>query len=104
MAALGGFRLLINGSRAEIVIAGTASQPPREVRLIARQRPYDGWVLAVVLLDQLAAVLVILAGAWLVWIKPGLMTWGFFLYAIWFNPGQSANIMHSCSTTRLWRC
>jgi hypothetical protein len=42
------------------------------------------------LLDQLASVLVILAAAWLVWTRPGIMTWGFFLYVIWFNPGQSA--------------
>jgi hypothetical protein len=90
MAAVGGFRLIINESRGEFVIAGTPDQPAREIHLIARQRPYDGWVLTVLLLDQLAAVLVILAAAWLVWTKPGIMTWGFFLYAIWFNPGQSA--------------
>jgi hypothetical protein len=24
-----------------------------------------------------------------VWIHPGKITWGFFLYAIWFNPGQT---------------
>jgi hypothetical protein len=35
-------------------------------------------------------MLVILAAAWLVWTRPGIMTWGFFLYVIWFNPGQSA--------------
>jgi hypothetical protein len=46
-------------------------------------------VLAVLPFDQLAAVLVILAAAWLVWTRPGGMTWGFFLYVIWFNPGQS---------------
>ncbi|MGC2686760.1 MAG: hypothetical protein WA375_04055, partial [Pseudolabrys sp.] len=64
--------------------------PAREVDIVAKQRPYNGWVLAVLLLDQLAAMLVILAAAWLVWTKPGIMTWGFFLYVIWFNPGQSA--------------
>jgi hypothetical protein len=47
-------------------------------------------MLAVLLLDQLAAMLVILAAAWLVGTKPGIMTWGFFLYVIWFNPGQAA--------------
>jgi hypothetical protein len=45
--------------------------------------------LVVLLLDQIAAILVILAAAWLVWSRPGGMTWGFFLYVIWFNPGQS---------------
>ena len=90
MAALGGFRLIANQQHAEFVIAAAPGRPAREVDIIADQRPYDGWVLAVLLLDQLAAVLVILAAAWLVWTRPGIMTWGFFLYVIWFNPGQSA--------------
>jgi len=90
MAALGGFRLVANQQRAQLVTAPAPGRPAREVDIVASQRPYDGWVLAVLVLDQLAAVLVILAAAWLVWTKPGLMTWGFFLYVIWFNPGQSA--------------
>jgi hypothetical protein len=90
MAALGGFRLVANQRRAELVLAATADRPMREVDITAKQRPYNAWVLAVLLLDQLAAMLVILAAAWLVWTIPGFMTWGFFLYVIWFNPGQSA--------------
>jgi hypothetical protein len=90
MAALGGFRLVANQRRAELVIAAAPGRAAREIDIVASQRPYDGWVLAVLVLDQLAAVLVILAAAWLVWTKPGIMTWGFFLYVIWFNPGQSA--------------
>jgi hypothetical protein len=90
MAALGGLRLVSNQRRGELVVAATPDRLARTVELIAQQRPYDWWVLAVLLLDQLAAVLVILAAAWLVWTRPGIMTWGFFLYVIWFNPGQSA--------------
>ena len=90
MAALGGFRLVANQRRAEFTIAETPDRPTREVDIVAKQRPNSGWVLAVLLLDQIAALLVILAAAWLVWTRPGLMTWGFFLYVIWFNPGQSA--------------
>jgi len=90
MAALGGFRLVANQQHAQLVIAAAPGRPAREVDIIASQRPYDGWVLAVLLLDQVAAILVILAAAWLVWTRPGFMTWGFFLYVIWFNPGQSA--------------
>ena len=89
MAALGGFRLVTNQRRAELVMAGAANRPARVVDIIAEQRPYNGWVLTVLLLDQVAATLVILAAAWLVWTRPGIMTWGFFLYVIWFNPGQS---------------
>lgn len=90
MAALGGFRLVTNQRRAELVMAATPDRPAREVDIIAKQRPYDVWVRTVLLLDQLAAIFVILAAAWLVWTRPGIMTWGFFLYVIWFNPGQSA--------------
>jgi len=90
MVALGGFRLVANQQRAQLVTAPAPGRPAREVDIIASQRPYEGWVLAVLVLDQLAAVLIILAAAWLVWTKPGIMTWGFFLYVIWFNPGQSA--------------
>src|SRR5262249_44613464 len=90
MAALGGFRLVANQQRAQLVMAPAPGWPARVVDIIADQRPYDGWVLAVLLLDQVAAMLVILAAAWLVWSRPGVMTWGFFLYVIWFNPGQSA--------------
>ena len=90
MAALGGFRLVTNKRRAELMMAPTPDRPARKIEVIAKQRPYNGWVLAVLLLDQLAAMLVILAAAWLVWTRPGIMTWGFFLYVIWFNPGQSA--------------
>src|SRR5215471_9520521 len=90
MAALGGFRLVTNQRRAELMMAATADRPARKVDITAKQRPYNGWVLVVLLLDQLAAMLVILAAAWLVWTRPGIMTWGFFLYVIWFNPGQSA--------------
>ena len=84
------FRLVTNHRRAELVMAAAANRPARVVDIIAKQRPYNGWVLAVLLLDQLAAALVILAAGWLIWTRPGIMTWGFFLYVIWFNPGQSA--------------
>jgi len=90
MAALGGFRLVANQQRAELVMATAPGRPARELNIVAEQRPYNGWVLAVLLLDQIAAMLVILTAAWLVWTRPGIMTWGFFLYVIWFNPGQSA--------------
>ena len=90
MAALGGMRLVSNYQRAELALVATSERPARQVDIVAKQRPYNWWVLAVLLLDQLAAILVILAAAWLVWTRPGVMTWGFFLYVIWFNPGQSS--------------
>ena len=38
--------------------------------------------------SQIAGILVVLAAAWLVWTRPSPMSWGFFLYVNWFNPGQ----------------
>jgi hypothetical protein len=90
MAALGGMRRVSDHQRIELALVATADRAARQVDIVAKQPPRDGWVLAVLLLDQLAAMLVILAAAWLVWTRPGIMTWGFFLYVIWFNPGQSA--------------
>ena len=40
------------------------------------------------MLCQIAGVLVVIAAAWLVWTRPSAMSWGFFLYVNWFNPGQ----------------
>lgn len=89
LAALGNLRLVSDQRPAELVLAATPEKPARHLRLVAKQRPLSWSILAVLLLDQIAAILVILAAAWLVWTRPGGMTWGFFLYVIWFNPGQS---------------
>jgi len=90
MAALGGMRLVIDQQRAELALAATPERPAGQVDIVARQRPYSWWVVGVLALDQVAGILVILAAAWLVWTRRGPMTWGFFLYVIWFNPGQSS--------------
>jgi len=90
MAALAGMRLVIDQQRAELALAATPERPARQVEIVAQQRPYSWWVVGVLALDQIAGILVILAAAWLVWTQPGPMTWGFFLYVIWFNPGQSS--------------
>jgi hypothetical protein len=104
MAALGGMRLVSNQQRAELALAASSERPARQVEIVARERPYSWWVVAVLALDQVAAILVILAAAWLVWTRPGPMTWGFFLYVIWFNPGQSSQyyaLLHQYSPTAL---
>jgi hypothetical protein len=61
----------------------------KEVTFAAEEEPANFVVRAVQVLDQIAGILVVLAAAWLVWTRPGRMSWGFFLYVIWFNPGQS---------------
>jgi hypothetical protein len=89
LAALGGMRLVSTDRRGEFVLAASSEKPARQIEIIAKQRPSSWWIRAVLLLDQIAGILVVVAAAWLVWTRPGGMTWGFFLYVIWFNPGQS---------------
>jgi hypothetical protein len=40
MAALGGFRLVTNQRRAELVMAATPDRSARQVDIVAKQRPY----------------------------------------------------------------
>ena len=89
LAALGGLQFVMPGRSATLDIAATPGRAARQVALIAEQRPVDWIVRAVLILDQIAGILVVLAAAWLVWTRPGGMSWGFFLYVMWFNPGQS---------------
>jgi hypothetical protein len=89
LAVLGGLQLVSYDRHGEFVIAAGAEKPVRHFEIVAAAVPATWTVLAVLALDQFAAIVVILAAAWLVWTRPGGMTWGFFLYVIWFNPGQS---------------
>jgi hypothetical protein len=89
LTALGGVRLVGDRREGEVWLTAAGDKPSRKVEVVAETPPFSGWAAAVLPLDQLAALLVILAAAWLVWTRPGGMTWGFFLFVLWFNPGQS---------------
>src|SRR5262249_25436450 len=88
-ALLGGQRLVSVGRRAVLDLAPSPGAPARHIELIAEQRPTSIALLATLLLGQLAAIAVVLAAAWLVLFLRGPMTWGFFLYVMWFNPGRA---------------
>lgn len=89
IGGLGGPQIVRSNSVIELVIDPAAGGPPKTVRLHATQTT-RGWGDRLVLLaDTLVGIVVILAAARLVRLHPGPMTWGFFLYAIWFNPGQT---------------
>ena len=89
LAALGGVQYVLPRRQAVIPLAARPDQPAREVTLVAKPRPANFLVRTVLLLDQLAGIVVVIAAAWLVWTRPGAMSWGFFLYVNWFNPGQA---------------
>ena len=84
-----GVNYVMPGREATLLIAATGERPARQVTLVAEQRPTNRLLELVVILETLAGILVVLGAAWLVWTRPGAMTWGFFVYVIQFNPGQA---------------
>lgn len=88
LAVLGGRQLALPGRPITLHILASADQPAHQVTLVAEPEPANPFKRFVVGLDQIAGILVVVAAAWLVWTRPGPMSWGFFLYVMWFNPGQ----------------
>jgi hypothetical protein len=89
LAALGGVEFVLPDRQAVISLAARHGQPARDVTLVAAPRPTNFVIRAVIVLDALAGIAVVIAAAWLVWTRPSAMSWGFFLYVNWFNPGQA---------------
>ncbi|MBV8105464.1 MAG: hypothetical protein JO223_12745 [Hyphomicrobiales bacterium] len=89
LALWGGYTYVAPGREGTLLLEPTPDSPARQVTLIAQQRPPSIAVDLVLLLTQVAGILVVLGAAYLVWLRPGAMTWGFFAYAMSFNPGQS---------------
>ena len=89
LALWGGVAYVLPGRTATLTLAARGDRPAREIRLVAKARPQSVALDIVTALAQTAGVLVVLGAAWLVWTRPGPMTWGFFAYVMYFNPGQS---------------
>jgi hypothetical protein len=89
LSQFGGVNYVVPGREARLIIAATDERPTRDVTVVADPRPDNRLFEVIVALDTLAGVLVVLGAAWLVWTRPGAMTWGFFVYVIQFNPGQA---------------
>ena len=89
LAMLGGLQYVLPERAATLSLSATAGRDARQVTVVAAERPTNWLVRTVLLLDSVAGILVVLGAAWLVWKRPGPMSWGFFLYAVWFNPGQA---------------
>ena len=85
----GGVTYVTAGREATFLVAPSPKHALEEVKLIAEPRPTNRLLDLVIVLDTIAGILVVLGAAWLVWTRPGLMTWGFFVYVIQFNPGQA---------------
>jgi hypothetical protein len=89
LALWGGVGYVLPGRTATLKLEANGDRPAREAKLVAAPRPRSVAVVLVLALTQVAGVLVVLGAAWLVWSRPGPMTWGFFFYVMYFNPGQS---------------
>jgi hypothetical protein len=89
MSQWGGVTYVPSGREATFLVAPSPKHALEEVKLIAEPRPTNRLLDLVIALDTIAGILVVLGSAWLVWTRPGLMTWGFFIYVIQFNPGQA---------------
>ncbi|SFV32362.1 hypothetical protein [Hyphomicrobium facile] len=89
ITSVGGNEYVLPGRRTTIDLLPTATEGARDVTLIAVPRPTNWFARLVLLLDQFAGIAVILGAGWLVWTRPSRMTWGFFVYVIWYNPGQA---------------
>jgi hypothetical protein len=88
LTLLGGLQFVLPGRSAMLHLAANDHAPARDVTLVAVQRPSNFLIRIVVMLCQIAGIAVVVAAAWLVWTRPSAMSWGFFLYVNWFNPGQ----------------
>jgi hypothetical protein len=63
--------------------------PDRRVT-IHPKRPFRSWFgRFILLLNEVTGIALILAATWLAWTRAGPMTFGFWLYTLWFNPGQN---------------
>jgi hypothetical protein len=89
LGGLGGKQVVLPGHEIELVIAPGDRGATRLVRMQAARPERGSGERLVLLADTVVGIIVILAAFRLVWIRPEKITWGFFLYAIWFNPGQT---------------
>ncbi|MBV8652290.1 MAG: hypothetical protein JO255_12550 [Alphaproteobacteria bacterium] len=89
LGGLGGMQYTLPGREIELSLLSGAGGAPRTVALHAALSPLDGLERLVLLSNTVVGILFVATAFWLVWTRPSRMTWGFFLYAMWFNPGQT---------------
>ncbi len=85
----GGLQYTRPGQAIRLAVLPKHGGAPRTVHLTAALAPLGWPTRLVLLLDTIVGALFIAVAFHLVWTRPGRMSWGFFLYAIWFNPGQT---------------
>jgi hypothetical protein len=89
LGGLAGMQGALIGREITVRILPQSGGAPKEVTLQSVSASLGFLERIVQLADTLAGIIVICIGFWLVWTRPGWMTWGLFLYVIWINPGQT---------------
>lgn len=88
VGGMGGVQLVRPGRVLVLTVRPATDGNQRIVSLVAMPPPLHWVERFVLLLTEIAGIAFLSAAAWLAWSRPSAMSWGFFLYAIWFNPGQ----------------
>ena len=89
VGGMGGEQRVQRNRELTLTILPADGGPPRIVTVVSRPSQPNWFTRFVLLLNEIAGIAVVLAATWLAWTRPGAMTLGFWLYAIWFNPGQN---------------
>jgi hypothetical protein len=89
LGGLGGLHATLPHSQINLSILPQSGGAVKIVSLHSAPAPLNSAQRLVLFADTLVGIVVILIAFWLVWTRPTWMTWGLFLYVIWFNPGQS---------------
>jgi len=88
LGGLGGMHDTLPNRPITLTVLPQSGAPARTVELRSAPAPLNSAERLVLFADTAVGVAVITLAFWLVWTRPGWMTWGLFLYVIWFNPGQ----------------
>jgi hypothetical protein len=89
LGGLGGMHATLQHSQINLSILPQSGGALKIVSLHSVPAPLNLAQRLVLFADTIVGIIVIIIAFWLVWTRPSWMTWGLFLYVIWFNPGQS---------------
>jgi hypothetical protein len=89
LGGLGGLQYTLPGREIELAIVPKDGGPPRAARLGAALVELSWPAKIMLLADTIVGALFVVTALQLVWARLSPMRWGFFLYAVWFNPGQT---------------
>lgn len=89
LGAFGGVEYTANTRPITLALQAGDGLPARQVSLRPVPAPLSFATKLVLLADTVIGAAFVIIAFRLVWHQPSPMTWGFFLYAIWFNPGQT---------------